>query len=654
MAILKMNKISVFGLHSDRKAVLEELQKKEVVEVCESGAEEAGFREAAAKSIAQFDEYMKAAESALEILDKYAPEKSGLFANRRVLPIKKYHMSSADSKTTLQAAYQIIRCYDKIHEHTESIRKITAKQIALTPYLALDIPMNTSGTEYTLVKVGTLDGAWTDERIQMELDAFGLEAVHFEILSASRDYTYIWLVFLKEQERQAAAFLKSIGFSEPAFSLSHHPPQKKIEVLEEAKQKLTQEIQGCVSEIKEHGSYRRDIELFYDHLSLRKDKYQVLSKIGMTEHVFFMEGYIPEKYADSVKQHLEDKWRVYVELAEPENPEEVPKEFQNGLFASPVEEITATYSMPSPTDIDPNPVMAFFYYLFFGMMFSDAGYGLLLSLVCGYLGFGKRLEKPKRKNYQMFFFCGLSTIFWGLMYGSFFGNMIYTVSTTFFGKEITLAPLWLDPVTQALQLLIYSVAFGMVQILTGLALKFYALWRQKKFLDAVCDAGFWIVVLLGISLFAAGMGLEVALLENIGKWAALLGAAGLVITGGRNSNNIFGKVFGGVVGLYNITGYISDALSYCRLMALGLATGCIANVVNMLGAMLGNSVVGVFLFIIIAIFGHSLNFAMNMLGAYVHTNRLQYVEFYSKFYEGGGRKFEPFRMNTKYYQFSEE
>ncbi|HHW45325.1 MAG TPA: V-type ATP synthase subunit I [Clostridiales bacterium] len=653
MAILKMKKISVFGLHSDRKAVLEELHKKGVVEVCEPGVEEVSFRETE-KSIAQFDEYMKAAESALEILDKYAPEKSGFFTYRRVLPLQKYHMSSADSTTTLQKVYQVIQFSDKIREHSESIRKITAKQTALAPYLALDIPMNTYGTEYTLVKVGVLNGTWTAERLQKELEAFELESLHFEILSTSRDYTYIWFVFLKSQKQQVVAFLKNIGFSEPAFSLSHHPPQKKTEVLEEAKQKLTKEIQECVSGIKQHSSYRSDIKLFYDHLSLRKDKYQVLSKIGITEHVFFLEGYIPEKYADSVKQYLENNWMVYVELTDPENPEEVPIAFQNGFFASPVEEITETYSMPSPTDIDPNPVMAFFYYLFFGMMFSDAGYGLLLMLVCGYLGFSKRLEKPKRKNYQMFFFCGISTVFWGLMYGSFFGNIIYTISTTFFGKEITLTPLWLDPVSQALQLLIFSVAFGMIQILTGLTLNFYVLCRQKKVLDAVCDTGFWIVVLLGICLLAAGMGLETPALASIGKWAAVIGAAGIVVTGGRNSKNIFGKMFGGIVGLYNITGYISDALSYSRLMALGVATGCIANVVNMLGTMFGSSVIGTLLFILIAVFGHSLNFAMNMLGAYVHTNRLQYVEFFSKFYEGGGRKFAPFRMNTKYYKFSEE
>jgi V/A-type H+-transporting ATPase subunit I len=240
------------------------------------------------------------------------------------------------------------------------------------------------------------------------------------------------------------------------------------------------------------------------------------------------------------------------------------------------------------------------------------------------------------------------------MYGSFFGDIIYTISLNFFGSEVNLAPIWINPIANALDLMIFSVALGMIQIMVGLAIKFYTMCRQKQVLDAVFDVGFWMLALLGIALLAIGIGLGVPVLTTVGTWTALLAAAGLILTGGRNNKNLFTKIFGGIIGLYNITGYVSDALSYCRLMALGLATGSIANVVNMLSAMLGKSVIGVLLFIIIAVFGHSLNFAMNMLGSYVHTNRLQYVEFFSKFYDGGGKKFEPFRMNTKYCEFSEE
>jgi len=659
LAILDMNRISVFGLHRDRKAVLEELHKSEAVEVCEPDGECGeffGFRDPAEieKSVAQFDKFMQAASAALAVLDEYAPVKSGFFTNRRVLPLKKYHMANAESDITLRAARQITGLSEKIRERRESIRQITAKQTALEPYLALDIPMNTGGTGYTFFKIGALGGEWTAEQIEKKLLEHELGSAYFEILRGSKEYTYVWFVFPRNQAKRAEEFRQSAGFSEPSFSLSHHTPRKKTEVLASAKNELEQEIQKYAAEIVAYGESRHVIELFYDHMNLRKDKYQALAKMGMTEHVFCVEGYIPKKYADGVRRRLEGKWNVHVELTEPEATEDVPVAFQNGGFAAPVESITETYSMPSPTDVDPNPFMAFFYYLFFGMMFSDAGYGLLLAVVCGYLGFGKRLEKSRRRSFKMFFYCGLSTMFWGAMYGSFFGNMIDTVSGTFFGKQITIQPPWLDPISQAMKLLVYSVAFGMVQILVGLGLKFYTLYRQKKILDAFCDAGLWIAALVGIGLLAAGIGVKIPALATVGKWTALVAGAGLVVTGGRKSKNIFGKIFGGITGLYGITGYMSDALSYCRLMALGLATGSISNVVNMLGAMFGRSVPGVLLFIVIAVFGHSLNFAMNILGAYVHTNRLQYVEFFSKFYEGGGRKFEPFRMNTKYCRFADE
>ena len=325
----------------------------------------------------------------------------------------------------------------------------------------------------------------------------------------------------------------------------------------------------------------------------------------------------------------------------------------NNGFSEPVEGITSDYSMPSASDIDPNPIMAIFYYWFFGMMFSDAGYGLLMMIVCGILGFGNVIEKSKRRTYKMFFFCGVSTTFWGIMYGSFFGDMIDTIAKTFFNSPVRFKPVFLNPTDKPLELLIISVAFGMIHILTGLVIKFYVTWKKGERLDAVCDTGFWIIALVGICLFAGSMA-GIAVLKNIGIAMIAVGFGGLLVTGGRKNKNIIGKIFGGVLSLYDITSYVGDALSYSRLMALGLATGVIASVINVLGSLGGNSVIGVIAFVLISIFGHALNFAINCLGAYVHTNRLQYVEFYQKFYEGGGRKFKPLAMNTKYYNFSEK
>ena len=331
----------------------------------------------------------------------------------------------------------------------------------------------------------------------------------------------------------------------------------------------------------------------------------------------------------------------------------LPVAFQNNAIVSPVEEITASYSMPGKDDIDPNPLMAFFYYWFFGMMFSDAGYGLLMMAVCGVLGFSNILEAGKRRMLRMFFWCGVSTTVWGIAYGSFFGDLIGTVSKTFGSGKVEFTPVLIDPVNQALELLIISVAFGMVHILAALFVKLYKLWKKGDKEAAVYDVGFWIGVLAGISIFAIGMAIGNSAVKYTGIILVAASGIGIVLTGGRDKKSFIMRFFSGILSLYDITGFVGDILSYSRLMALGLATGVIASVVNVLGSLGGNSLLGVVMFIVISIFGHSLNFAINMLGAYVHTNRLQYVEFYQKFYEGGGRRFRPLKMETKYFNFLE-
>ena len=652
MAILEMNKIFICGLHSDRKAVLEELHKREIMEISEPISGELEYKRTE-KSIAQFDEFIRSCEAALSITDEYSDEKSGLFSSRRQVPIKAYSMKTAESDVTLKAVYKIIKLSDKIREHAENIQKLTLNQLALKPYSLLDIPMNMKKTGGVILKAGMLNGMWTEEQLESLFIENELSCIHYEILSASKENTSIWLAFLKGEEQRLYLFLQKIGFSEASWGFSNNSPAKEIEALEEEKNKLLMEISEYNAQIKEYSRIRHEIELLCDHLSLRKEKYQALSKIGMTEHSFILEGYIPKNDGECIKKLLMDEYSVYVELTIPEEAEETPVAFRNNAFAAPVEGITETYSMPSPVDIDPNMIMAFFYYLFFGMMFSDAGYGVLLVIVCGYLGFSGKLEKAKRKNYKMFFYCGLSTTFWGIMYGSFFGDIISTASGTFFGKEISFSPIWIDPVAEPLTLLIFSVSFGLIHILVGMSIKFYMLCRQKKVAEAIFDVGFWILVLIGIGILSIGAGVSMPILIETGKYIAIFGTIGRVLTGGRENKNIFGRLFVGIVGLYDITGYVSDALSYSRLMALGLATGVIASVINVLGSISGDSFVGMIMFIIISILGHGINFAINMLGAYVHTNRLQYVEFFSKFYEGGRRKFAPFQMNTKYHEFSE-
>ena len=649
-----MNKIYIYGLNEQRKKVLEYLHKSELMEISDFSAEENGFKRAeTVKSISQFDSYIASATKALEILDEAKPKKTGMFYKRTRYDESKYSMTTDEVTRVNKYILDIINLKKKIAENTESVGKINLKQSQITPYMSLDIPMNSKSTKTTKIKLGMLDKKWSKEELINALNEAEIYAYHFEILSSDKQQTCIWFLYPKDEEEKILKFLRSINFTEPSFSLSKRNTKAKYEKLEEDKQLILKENESLLKEIELQTEYRDEIELFYDHLVMRREKYEALSNMGISKNFFVVMGYIPKKYYDGLKKELTEKFDVEVMAEEPIEGE-APIAFSNNGFSAPVEGITSDYSMPSPDDIDPNPIMAIFYYLFFGMMFSDAGYGLLMMIACGILGFGNVMEKKKRRAYKMFFYCGVSTTIWGILYGSFFGDMIDTIAKVFLNSPVRFKPILLNPTEKPLELLIISVAFGMVHILAGLIIKFYMLWRKGEKVDAICDMGFWIVGLLGVCVFAGGMGLGNDILNNVGIAMMIIGFGGILVTGGRNSKNIIGKLFGGVLSLYDITSYVGDALSYSRLMALGLATGVIASVINVLGSLGGATVVGVIAYIVISIFGHALNFAINCLGAYVHTNRLQYVEFYQKFYEGGGKKFKPFAMNTKYYNFSKE
>jgi V/A-type H+-transporting ATPase subunit I len=252
-----------------------------------------------------------------------------------------------------------------------------------------------------------------------------------------------------------------------------------------------------------------------------------------------------------------------------------------------------------------------------------------------------RLEGMKYQMIKLFFYCGLATAFWGLMFGGWFGDIVAVVGRTFFNADVSIPPIWFDPLENPMKLLIFCFILGAVHIFVGMGLAAWLSIKDGRPWDAVFDVGLWYILLIGATLLLIGVVPEIA------KWMAIIGVVGIIITGGRNKKGL-GKLVGGLGSLYGITGYLSDVLSYSRLLALGLASSVIASVVNTMGSFGGPGVKGVILMIIAFVIGHTYNFAINSLGSFVHSCRLQYVEFFGKFYESGGEAFQPFGENTKY------
>ncbi|MCQ2609486.1 MAG: V-type ATP synthase subunit I, partial [Lachnospiraceae bacterium] len=457
--------------------------------------------------------------------------------------------------------------------------------------------------------------------------------------------------------------------------LSSYGPSEEIRKLEGHIQNTKDRIALDEKKIKTYDMDRDDIKFARDYYKMRSDKYDTISKIQLTDNAYFIEGYVPSKYASDLVKKIEASTKAYVELTDPTEEDDVPVCLQNGFFADPMETVVDSYSLPSRTEFDPSKILSLFYYIFFGMMLSDAGYGLLIVIgTAVVLLKAKNMKPDSKKLIKLFFYSGISTVVWGVLFGSFFGDSVDIIAHVFFkvpAEQQVLVPFlkslhvyWFEPVREPMRLLVFAFILGIIHLFTGLFLKFYILVKQGLIKDAIYDVVSWfmfvaggICCLLGMDMVTNMLGLSFTLPKNVTTIAGIvtaLGALIVVLTGGRESKNWFKRLLKGAYAAYGVTGWLSDILSYSRILALGLATGVIAQVFNKMGSMVQIPFVGAIIFILVFVVGHVLNLGINILGAYVHTNRLQFVEFFGKFYEGGGKKYTPFTEDTKFFHVKEE
>ena len=665
MAKLKMKSIELIAPLEQSKEIVDLLQRMGTVELTDCEEDDALYKLSTGVTVSTFERFLTAAESAQKTLDKYAPQKKGLikgllssFDGRKEVEFSDYLKKSDRADDILRECYKINSLEGDIREaEVDNVRCRTAMD-ALEPWLGLDIPMQSKGTETTAVFVGTFPIEYDVQSLLSALAAAAPDCseVDVDIVSATQERTCAVIFCHRECEKEIFEALRELNFAWPG-DPTKHPPKVRYERLR--KQIESNDADSCSAqkEIAEFAGSREDIAFVADYFRIQKEKYSALEKLAMTNRVFVLRGYIPEKRVEKVVGALEKSYTVAVEVTDPDREtQDVPVLLENNAFAAPVESITEMYSLPGKDDIDPNPVMAFFYYVFFGLMLSDAGYGLLMVIAMLFAKAKLKLEPKMKKTVNMFLYCGISTMFWGTMFGSWFGDAPQVIAREFFGKEIGSTAVWFEPVNDPMKLLLYSFLFGIIHLFVGLGVRFYMLWKDGKHLDAICDVVPVYLLVTGAAPLCAGIIIDVpTILTTIGKYLAIVGAVLTVLTSGRSSKNILGKLGGGLYGLYNTaSGYLGDILSYSRLLALGLSTGVIATVINLLGTMPGNKIVKLILFIFVFLVGHTANIAINLIGTYVHTNRLQYVEFFSKFYEGGGRSFTPLKANTKHFRFKEE
>ena len=670
MAVVPMKKVLICGLKKDRKGTLELLQRQGVLEISNVLQEDDMFQKMdVTSSKTVFERNAAIAEQAIMVLSKYAPEDKGMlssFAGRELLSVEEYEANAVNHDETMKKAYRLQDLAKQIGEHSAMIPKLEQQMEALAPWKSFDLPLDFKGTKKSVAFIGSIQEEISLEQITERLGELVPQAdtIDVNIVSASKEQTCLFIVCAKKDAEAVEDGLKKLNFVKPP--LSSQVPAKRQQQLEEELSKVRAEIAGAEKAIADMAPDREALKFVMDYYTMRAEKYGVLNGLVQSKRVFLITGYVSVETAPRLEKLLQEKYEVVVEFSEPEEKDDVPVILHNNKFAEPVEGVIESYSLPGKGEIDPSMVVATFYYVLFGLMLSDAAYGLIMVAGTAYcLTKFKNMEDGMKKFMKMFMYCGISTAFWGFMFGSFFGDAVNVIATTFFNRpDIRLAPIWFEPVSLPMKMLVFAFVLGIIHLFTGLGIKFYSCVRSGNLADGIYDAIFWymlvgggIVYLLTMSMFTDMLGLTFTLPPIAGTVAAVLaviGLIGIVLTSGRESKSWFKRILKGLYGAYGITSYLSDILSYSRLLALGLATSVISTVFNKMGSMVGGNIAGAIVFILVFLIGHSLNLAINALGAYVHTNRLQFVEFFGKFYEGGGRKFEPFAIHTKYYKVKED
>ena len=648
MAIVKMNKFTLLTFESKKEELLRRLQgfaNVEFINLQDENLLEANEelqslnKDEVDSNIAKYEEDLSKAKTTLDFLTHYIPKKSGLKAledDKENLTIDE--LEKAVKNINWNEIYAKVKeKEDELHSIESKITKLEGEIEVLTPWQALDISFEALNE---LHMVSTFIGSISKQYEEQLNESLDYEYV--EIISRGNNDINIVVVALSERHDEVLNILRGFGFSSFKSEFNEIP---QVVITNHAHE--IEELKSKIFFVKEEvASFEEDykkMKLVYDYLTNIILRYKASNNFLRTANTVAIQGWCEVEKNDILqkicKEVLNDDYYISFEAVKEDEVEAVPVKLRNGLLNKTFESVTEMYSLPKYNEVDPTPLLVPFYLIFFGMMVADVGYGLvmLISAFCA-MKFLK-LNKKNEDFARFFLFLSIPTIAIGLIYGSFFGDAVKI-------------PGLINPTEDVNTLLVASIVFGVIQILFGLCVKAYTLIKSGKPKDAFYDVGSWLITLISIGVLAGCIMLGwPSIVKYIAIAAMIFGMLVIVLTGGRAEKTKGAQIGQGLYALYGITGYIGDLVSYTRLMALGLSGGCIAGALNLLMQSLTGPAIILLPFLFIA--AHVFNLLLGLLGAYVHTARLQYVEYFSKFYEGGGKAFTPFKASEKYMNLKE-
>ena len=631
-----MKHIRLLGMESEREALLKAMQDMECVEISSiDGSEEAlksGFAKPDDKALMSAQEASRAYRTALASLDRFAPEKKGMFRKRQ--GVSRAAFFSAESEENARTAAETINKDTRRFGEIESERtKNEALRATLAPWLTVDAPLG--GADGALsVFFGTVGLNVTNDALKALADSLdGL--LTWQQASSDRSLRYLLVMCHGSVKERALSALRDLGVSTVSFRGMTGTAKENDKALAENLAALEKERQEIEQRIAGLGGKRETLLEASDRAAIALRREEAKSRLVGTDKVFLLEGWLPADRCAEIEKTLKP-FTCAIETREPTEDEypQVPVQLKNNKLTRPLNMVTEMYSLPAYGTLDPNPLMAPFFILFYGIMMADMGYGLLMMIASVIISKKYRPKGTSGELFSLLGLCGISTFIMGALTGGFFGDFLTQLVAIVSPGTVFALPKLFDPLDDLTMILIGSMALGMVQIVTGMAISLIEKCKRKKFLDAFFEEITWWIVFIGIALLALGKGA-----------AVLYVGCALVLLGPIVQGKGWGRLTGVFGSLYNhVTGYFGDILSYTRLMALMLAGSVIAQVFNMLAAMPGN----VIAFIIISMLGNAMNFGLNLLGCYVHDLRLQCLEFFNKFYVDGGKPFRPMTLDTEY------
>lgn len=640
MAVSEMKKLSAVVMKDDTERLIAALQKLCCVEISETDTSDGTLAPTDTKEASEtLTRDIATAKRAVEFLMQYDCTKYSMFDAPKTASIDDF--DSGLDAVTLGEAKTACALSDRMAKLKTQAADEKAALEALEPWEDWDVALPEDVTRHTVTLGGTLSANADITALSQKLGEYA--CIMQTVQNGGRGQAVVSVSAHKDDIDDVKRILAQTGFSK-CTAVADKASGYAAGVIRQKKERIAsieKELGESVAKAKILADRISDIKALCDMLETRKKRLEAKESMAETGKTTVISGWVPAAAQKKVENLLEGRDAAY-EFEDPGEDDDVPVVLSNNRFASNFEPIVSMYALPLYGKFDPTMLVSVFYTVIFGLMLADAGYGLIILLGC--LA-GLKLLHPKEsmaKLLKMFAICGVSCIVAGVLFGGYFGDLPNAIREGFGGaKDLESPAILFDMVDEPMMFLVVSLAIGAVHMICGMLVQFVELCKSGHVFDAIADVGSWLIVFAGIGVLAA---------VNMTAGAAIcgVGALMLICTQGRHEKNIFMKFAKGVLSLYDIVSYASDLLSYSRILALGLASAVIASVVNLLATMGGVSVPGMILFVFVFLVGHIINLLVNLLGTYVHTSRLQYIEFFGKFYESGGREFSPLSPEMKY------